>query len=127
MPRCADRRSGSSRRRALLRARCIPLRAPTRERGRNRGTTIAALRYADAVSNPFLRILTGFGEPRPVVEAVEPQRTFADVILPPDTRRQLDHALVQVTRHDLIFNRWGLRERHPTSLALAFNFAGAPG
>jgi SpoVK/Ycf46/Vps4 family AAA+-type ATPase len=79
------------------------------------------------MSNPFLRILTGLGEPRRIVEAVEPQRTFADVILPPDTRRQLDHALVQVTRHDLVFNRWGLRERHPTSLALAFNFAGAPG
>jgi SpoVK/Ycf46/Vps4 family AAA+-type ATPase len=79
------------------------------------------------MSNPFLRILTGLGEPRRIVEAVEPQRTFADVILPPDTRRQLDHALVQVTRHDLVFHRWGLRERHPTSLALAFNFAGAPG
>jgi SpoVK/Ycf46/Vps4 family AAA+-type ATPase len=85
------------------------------------------LQYADAVSNPFLRILTGLGDSRRVVEAVEPQRTFADVILPPETRRQLDQALVQVTRHDLVFNRWGLRERHPTSLALAFNFAGAPG
>jgi SpoVK/Ycf46/Vps4 family AAA+-type ATPase len=86
-----------------------------------------AVRYAEAVSNPFLRILTGLGDSRRIVEAVEPQRTFADVILPPDTRRQLDHALVQVTRHDLVFNRWGLRQRHPTSLALAFNFAGAPG
>jgi len=85
------------------------------------------VRYADAVSNPFLRILTGLGEPRRVVEAMEPQRTFADVILPAETRRQLDQALAQVTRHDLVFNRWGLRERHPTSLALAFNFAGAPG
>jgi SpoVK/Ycf46/Vps4 family AAA+-type ATPase len=79
------------------------------------------------MSNPFLRILTGLGEPRRVVEPTEPQRTFADVILPPETRRQLDQALVQVTRYDLVFNRWGLRERHPTSLALAFNFAGAPG
>ena len=79
------------------------------------------------MSNPFLRILTGLGEQRRVVEAVVPQRTFEDVILPPETRRQLDQALVQVTRHDLIFNRWGLRDRHPTSLALAFNFAGAPG
>jgi SpoVK/Ycf46/Vps4 family AAA+-type ATPase len=79
------------------------------------------------MSNPFLRLLTGLGEPRRIVEAVIPQRTFEDVILPPETRRQLDQALVQVTRHDLVFNRWGLRERHPTSLALAFNFAGAPG
>src|SRR5919109_2469514 len=36
-------------------------------------------------------------------------------------------ALAQVTQHDLIFNRWGLGERHPTGLALAFNFAGPPG
>jgi SpoVK/Ycf46/Vps4 family AAA+-type ATPase len=32
-----------------------------------------------------------------------------------------------VTQHDLIFNRWGLGDRHPTGLALAFNFAGPPG
>jgi SpoVK/Ycf46/Vps4 family AAA+-type ATPase len=38
-----------------------------------------------------------------------------------------DIALAQVTQHDLIFNRWGLGERHPTGLALAFNFAGPPG
>jgi SpoVK/Ycf46/Vps4 family AAA+-type ATPase len=49
------------------------------------------------------------------------------VILPPATRRSLEQALVHVTQHDLVFNRWGFRERHPTSLALAFNFAGAPG
>jgi SpoVK/Ycf46/Vps4 family AAA+-type ATPase len=49
------------------------------------------------------------------------------VILPPRTRRALDAALTQVTQHDLIFKRWGLGERHPTGLALAFNFAGPPG
>jgi len=52
---------------------------------------------------------------------------FDDVILPPATRRALDEALAQVTQHELIFNRWGLGERHPTGLALAFNFAGPPG
>ncbi|HTM18729.1 MAG TPA: ATP-binding protein [Terracidiphilus sp.] len=55
------------------------------------------------------------------------RRTFDDVILPPTTRRLLDAALAQVTQYDLIFNRWGLGERHPTGLALAFNFAGPPG
>jgi SpoVK/Ycf46/Vps4 family AAA+-type ATPase len=49
------------------------------------------------------------------------------VILPPATRRALDAALAQVTQQDLVFNRWGLGERHPTGLALAFNFAGPPG
>src|ERR687889_841205 len=43
------------------------------------------------------------------------------------TRRTLDQALAQVTNHDLIFRRWGLGERHPTGLGLAFNFAGPPG
>ena len=32
-----------------------------------------------------------------------------------------------MTSHDLIFNRWGLGQRHPTGLALAFNFAGPSG
>ena len=64
---------------------------------------------------------------RRAVESVVSRRTFDDVILPPATRRALDNALAQVTQHDLIFNRWGLGERHPTGLALAFNFAGPPG
>jgi SpoVK/Ycf46/Vps4 family AAA+-type ATPase len=79
------------------------------------------------MSNPFLRVLTGLGDSRRLVETVVPQRSLDEVILPPATRRSLDQALMHVTRHDLVFNRWGLRERHPTSLALAFNFAGAPG
>ena len=78
-------------------------------------------------SNPLLRVLTGLTGNRRVVEAVIPRRTFDDVILPPDTRRALEQALQHVTRHDLIFNRWGLGERHPTGLSLAFNFAGPPG
>lgn len=74
---------------------------------------------------PFSRL---FGvSARRAVESIIPRRTFADVILPPATRRALDTALMQVTQHDLIFNRWGLGERHPTGMALAFNFAGPPG
>jgi SpoVK/Ycf46/Vps4 family AAA+-type ATPase len=76
-------------------------------------------------SLPFARLL-GLSSRR-AVESIVPRRTFDDVILPPATRRALDEALAQVTQHDLIFNRWGLGERHPTGLALAFNFAGAPG
>ena len=80
------------------------------------------------MSNPLLRAFTELtGGSRRTVESVTPARTFNDVILPPATRRALDQALVHVTSHDLIFNRWGLGERHPTGLALAFNFAGAPG
>ena len=79
------------------------------------------------MSNPILRVLSGTFDSRRIVETVIPQRTLDDVVLPTATRRSLDQALAHVTQHDLIFNKWGLRERHPTSLALAFNFAGAPG
>jgi SpoVK/Ycf46/Vps4 family AAA+-type ATPase len=74
---------------------------------------------------PFTRLFGPSG--RRAVESIVPRRTFDDVILPPATRRALDNALAQVTHHDLVFNRWGLGERHPTGLALAFNFAGPPG
>src|SRR5580765_5397432 len=78
------------------------------------------------MSNPFLRAL-GFSNVKRAVDSLTPRRTFEDVILPPATRRALDQALVQVTSYDLVFNRWGLGERHPTGLALAFNFAGPSG
>lgn len=74
---------------------------------------------------PFARLFGIAG--RRAVESVAPRRTFDDVILPPATKRALDIALSQVTQHDLIFNRWGFAERHPTGLALAFNFAGPSG
>src|SRR4030095_11367658 len=79
------------------------------------------------MSNPLLRVLSGIADPKRIVESVVPRRSFDEVILPAATRRSLEQALTHVTRHDLIFNRWGLGERHPTSLALAFNFAGPPG
>jgi len=73
-----------------------------------------------------LASLFGSGARR-AVDSIEPRRTFQDVILPASTRRALDQALVHVTSYDLIFNRWGLGERHPTGVALAFNFAGPSG
>jgi SpoVK/Ycf46/Vps4 family AAA+-type ATPase len=79
------------------------------------------------MTNPILRVLSGLTDGPRIVDSTVPRRTLDDVILPPATRRSLDLALAHVTRHDLIFNRWGLRERHPTGLALAFNFAGPPG
>ena len=78
------------------------------------------------MAHPLIRLLTGAAG-RSAVETVVPRKTFDDVILPAATRRALDLALLQVTSHDLIFNRWGLGERHPTGLALAFHFAGPPG
>jgi SpoVK/Ycf46/Vps4 family AAA+-type ATPase len=77
--------------------------------------------------NVLVRALNGLAGTRRTVDTITPRRTFDDVILPPGTRRALDQALVHVTQHDLIFRRWGLGQRHPTGLSLAFNFAGPPG
>jgi SpoVK/Ycf46/Vps4 family AAA+-type ATPase len=77
---------------------------------------------ADSIRDLF------FGAPtRTLVEAVEPRRTFDDVVLPVTTLRALNHALALVRKHDLIFHQWGLAERHSTGLGLAFHFAGPPG
>lgn len=78
------------------------------------------------MASPLFSLFTGRASRR-AVETVVPERTFADVILPPQTRRTLDDALAQVRNHGLIFGRWGLGERHATGLGLAFNFAGPPG
>jgi ATP-dependent 26S proteasome regulatory subunit len=77
---------------------------------------------ADSIRDLF------FGAPtRELVEAIEPQRSFDDVVLPERTLRALNHALALVRKHDLIFRQWGLAERHTTGLGLAFHFAGPPG
>jgi SpoVK/Ycf46/Vps4 family AAA+-type ATPase len=76
---------------------------------------------------PLNRLLEGLTGPSRAVESSVPRHTFHDVILPASTRRALDQALAQVKSHDLIFNRWGLGQRHPTGLSLAFNFAGPSG
>jgi SpoVK/Ycf46/Vps4 family AAA+-type ATPase len=78
------------------------------------------------MASPLISFLTGLGSRR-VVETVTPERTLADVVLPPQTRRTLDQALAQVRNHALIFQRWGLGERHTAGRGLAFNFAGPPG
>lgn len=77
--------------------------------------------------NPLRDLFFGGSAASSLAEVVSPRRTFADVILPPSTRRALDQALVQIRKHDLIFGEWGLGERHETGLGLAFNFAGPPG
>jgi SpoVK/Ycf46/Vps4 family AAA+-type ATPase len=79
------------------------------------------------MSNPLTRLFPGLTSRRGSVESIVPRRTFDDVVLPPLTRRSLDEALTQVHSYELIFNNWGLAERHPTGTALAFNFAGPSG
>jgi SpoVK/Ycf46/Vps4 family AAA+-type ATPase len=78
------------------------------------------------VANPLISFFTGRVSRR-VVETVTPERTLADVVLPPQTRRTLEQALAQVQNHTLIFRGWGLAERHASGRGLTFNFAGPPG
>jgi len=78
------------------------------------------------MTSPLISFFTNLASRR-VVETVTPERTLADVVLPPQTRRTLDQALAQVRNHTLIFHRWGLGERHTSGRGLAFNFAGPPG
>jgi len=79
------------------------------------------------MNSPFISFLTGLAGSRRVVETVTPERTLADIVLPPQTRHALEQALAEVRNHSLIFHRWGLGERHTSGRGLAFNFAGPPG
>jgi SpoVK/Ycf46/Vps4 family AAA+-type ATPase len=78
------------------------------------------------MASPLISLFTSLGSRR-VVETITPERTLADVVLPPHTRRTLEQALAEVRNHTLIFSRWGLGERHASGRGLAFNFAGPPG
>jgi SpoVK/Ycf46/Vps4 family AAA+-type ATPase len=79
---------------------------------------------ADSIRDLFFGGVSGGRE---LVEVIEPRRSFDDVVLPATTLRALNHALALVRKHDLIFDQWGLAERHSTGLGLAFHFAGPPG
>jgi SpoVK/Ycf46/Vps4 family AAA+-type ATPase len=79
-----------------------------------------------SLANPLITFFTGRSGRR-IVDAITPERTLDDVVLPAQTRRTLDQALGQLRNHALIFRRWGLGERHATGLGLTFNFAGPPG
>jgi len=83
---------------------------------------------ANPLRDFFLGAVSGQQTPKKeLTDALTPRRSFADVILPANTRQQLEYALVQIKKSDLIFGTWGLGERHATGLGLAFNFAGPPG
>src|SRR5437870_844984 len=75
----------------------------------------------------MLKDLLNWGPRRDLVELITPRRSFSDVILPESTRQSLYEALMQIEKHSLIFEDWGLGERHSSGTGLAFNFAGPPG
>ncbi|PQV63874.1 ATPase family associated with various cellular activities (AAA) [Abditibacterium utsteinense] len=81
------------------------------------------------MANPLRDFFMGTVAPakKDLADALTPRRSFADVILPATTHKQLEFALVQIKKSDLIFEKWGLGERHNSGMGLAFNFAGPPG
>ena len=81
------------------------------------------------MANPLRDLLFGTvaAPKKPLADSIVPRRSFADVILPASTHQQLEWALIQIKKADLIFEQWGLGERHSSGKGLAFNFAGPPG
>jgi hypothetical protein len=81
------------------------------------------------MANPLRDFLFGAvaAPKKDLADALTPRRSFADVILPATTHKQLEFALIQIKKSDLIFDKWGLGERHNSGMGLAFNFAGPPG
>lgn len=57
----------------------------------------------------------------------EPKYSLEDVILPETTKHQLDLILAEVQYQDLIYNEWGMGEKHKLDKALSINLAGPPG
>lgn len=53
--------------------------------------------------------------------------TLADVILPESTKHQVDLILAELEYQDLIYQEWGMAEKHKLDKALSVNFSGPPG
>lgn len=53
--------------------------------------------------------------------------TLDDVILPEITKQQVDLVLAEIEYQDLIYQEWGMAEKHKLDKALSINFSGKPG
>lgn len=53
--------------------------------------------------------------------------TLSDVILPESTKHQVDLILAEIEYQDLIYQEWGMAEKHKLDKALSVNFSGLPG
>ncbi|NEP56224.1 MAG: ATP-binding protein [Symploca sp. SIO2G7] len=57
----------------------------------------------------------------------EPKYTLDDVILTKKTRHQIDLVRAEIQYQSLIFQEWGMGEKHKLDKALSINFSGLPG
>jgi len=56
-----------------------------------------------------------------------PRRRLSDLILTPETERQLRTALAKIQYHDKLYGEWGLETIHPEGRSVAINLYGPPG
>ncbi len=56
-----------------------------------------------------------------------PRRRLSDLILTPETDRQLRTALAKIQYHDKLYGDWGLETIHPEGRNVAINLYGPPG
>ncbi|MCC7447958.1 MAG: ATP-binding protein [Anaerolineae bacterium] len=56
-----------------------------------------------------------------------PRRRLSDLILTPETDRQLRTALAKIQYHDKLYGEWGLETIHPEGRSIAINLYGPPG
>ena len=57
----------------------------------------------------------------------DPKYTLDEVVLPQKTKHQVDLILAEIQYQDLIYNEWGMGEKHKLDKALSVNFSGPPG
>lgn len=57
----------------------------------------------------------------------EPKYALEDVILPQNTISQVESILAEIQYQTLIYEEWGMAEKHKLDKALSVNFAGLPG
>ncbi|MGK7924352.1 MAG: ATP-binding protein [Spirulina sp.] len=56
-----------------------------------------------------------------------PKYTLDEVILPETTKKQVDLILAEIEYQDLIYDEWGMAEKHKLDRSLSINFSGFPG
>jgi SpoVK/Ycf46/Vps4 family AAA+-type ATPase len=57
----------------------------------------------------------------------DPKYNLEDVILPENTKKQVELILAEMKYQELIYQEWGMSEKHKLDKALSINFSGLPG
>ena len=77
-------------------------------------------------STPITAEASGF-VPQLEIYLKEPRYTLNDVTLSSQTRNQIEAVLAEMQHQKLIFDDWGMAEKHQLDRSLSINFSGPPG